>query len=63
MLFACLVKAHIMTKALELQIPKKLMPFITKKKRYKVAFGGRGGAKSMSIAGMLAHKAQVESAL
>lgn len=48
---------------LELQIPSKLKPFITKKKRYKVAFGGRGGAKSMTFAGMLAHKAQIEQAL
>lgn len=52
-----------MAKSLELQIPAKLEPFITKKKRYKVAYGGRGGAKSMSIAGMLAHKVQVEQAL
>ena len=50
-------------RALELNIPLKLEPFITKKKRYKVAYGGRGGAKSMTFAGMLAHKAQVEQAL
>ena len=48
---------------LEMQIPEKLMPFITKQKRYKVAYGGRGGAKSMTIAGMLSHKVQVEQAL
>jgi len=48
---------------LQLQVPPKLLPFISKPKRYKVAFGGRGGAKSMSIAGMLSMKAQVEGAL
>lgn len=48
---------------LELQVPRKLQPFMTKKKRYKVAYGGRGGSKSMTIAGMLAQKAQVEQAL
>jgi phage terminase large subunit len=36
---------------------------MTKKKRYKVAYGGRGGSKSMTIAGMLSQKAQVERAL
>jgi len=49
--------------SLKLNVPSKLAPFVTKRKRYKVAFGGRGGAKSMTIAGMLVHKAQVESAL
>lgn len=46
-----------------LNIPEKLEPFITKKKRYKVSYGGRGGAKSMSYAGMLLAKAQTEGAL
>jgi len=49
--------------ALRLQIPEKLLPFVSKKKRYKVAYGGRGGAKSMSIADMLSMKAQTEGAL
>lgn len=49
--------------ALQLQVPSKLLPFVSKRKRYKVAFGGRGGAKSMSIADMLAMKAQTEGAL
>ena len=31
--------------------------------RYKVAYGGRGGTKSMTFAGMLSHKVQVEQAL
>jgi len=49
--------------ALQLQIPAKLQSFISKPKRYKVAYGGRGGAKSMSFADMLSQKAQVEGAL
>jgi len=49
--------------ALQLQVPEKLATFISKPKRYKVAYGGRGGAKSMTIAGMLAQKSQVEGAL
>lgn len=44
---------------LSLQLPQKLAPFLTKRKRYKVAFGGRGGAKSTCFADMLAHCAQV----
>ena len=34
-------------------IPLKLERFLTVKKKYKVVYGGRGGAKSMSIADML----------
>lgn len=49
--------------ALKLQIPAKLQTFISKPKRYKVAYGGRGGAKSMSFADMLSLKAQTEGAL
>jgi phage terminase large subunit len=49
--------------SLKLQIPAKLKPFVTKRKRYKIAYGGRGAAKSMTFAAVLAHKAQVESAL
>jgi len=37
----------------ELQIPEKLLPFLEKKKRIKLAVGGRGGAKSVSIADIL----------
>ena len=48
---------------LQLQIPIKLQAFISKPKRYKVAYGGRGGAKSMSFADMLSVKAQTEKAL
>ena len=35
-----------------LTIPPKLECFLTKKKRYKVTIGGRGGAKSRGFAGM-----------
>lgn len=39
--------------------PYKLMPFLTEKARYKVAHGGRGGAKSWSIArALIAHALQ-----
>ena len=48
---------------LELHIPRKLQPFVIKKKRFKVAIGGRGGSKSMSFADILSQKAQVEQAL
>lgn len=48
---------------LESQIPSKLEPFISKSKRYKIAYGGRGGAKSMSFSDMLAIKVQTERAL
>ena len=37
----------------DVRIPEKLEPFLTKKKRYKVAIGGRGSAKSMTF-GILA---------
>lgn len=36
-----------------LEIPEKLLPFASKKKRYKIAVGGRGGGKSQSAAQML----------
>lgn len=52
-----------MSSPLRLRVPRKLAPFLTTKKRYKVAFGGRGAAKSMTFAGILSHKAQVEAAL
>jgi len=47
---------------LNLNIPTKLEPFLTKKKRYKVAFGGRGAAKSMTLADVLLMKVQTEKA-
>ena len=44
----------------ELLIPEKLEPFLFKKKRFKVAIGGRGGGKTQSIADMLLFKSQTE---
>ena len=44
-----------------LSIPKKLKPFLSPKK-FKVAYGGRGSGKSMSIAGMLLMKVMIEGA-
>ena len=34
----------------EMQIPRKLLPFIQKPKRFKIAIGGRGSGKSMTVA-------------
>lgn len=45
-----------------LQIPSKLKPFLTKQKRFKIAFGGRGAAKSQSFADILLLKSQTEQA-
>jgi predicted phage terminase large subunit-like protein len=41
---------------LRLEIPAKMLPFQTEGKRHKIARGGRGSAKSWSIARMLAAK-------
>ena len=46
----------------KLQIPSKLAPFITTKKRFKIAFGGRGAAKSQSFADIMLQKSQTEAA-
>jgi phage terminase large subunit len=40
------------------QIPEKLLPFFTTPKRYKIAYGGRGGAKSVTLADLLLHGVQ-----
>jgi len=45
-----------------LQIPSKLERFVTTPKRYKIAFGGRGGAKSQTFADIFLMKAQIEKA-
>lgn len=47
---------------LEIEIPKKLQPMITKPKRFKIMVGGRGSAKSTTAADLLAVKAQAEGA-
>lgn len=46
----------------KMQIPQKLEPFLTKKKRFKIAYGGRGGAKSHTFADIFLMKAQTEGA-
>ena len=43
-------------------LPEKLRPFLEKKKRFKIAIGGRGSGKSTGFADALIMKAQVESA-
>jgi len=48
---------------LKFQIPAKLLPFHERKKRFKIAYGGRGGAKSVGFANMMTMRAQVEHAL
>lgn len=42
----------------DMQLPRKLLPFIQKKKRFKIAIGGRGSGKSMSIADICLMDAQ-----
>jgi phage terminase large subunit len=38
---------------LEIHVPEKLSPFLTKRKRYKIAVGGRGSGKSMTLGDLL----------
>ena len=45
-----------------MQIPEKLLPLIQKPKRFKVIIGGRGSAKSTTVAGIMGMKAQTEQA-
>ena len=45
-----------------LQLPEKLLPFLEKPKRFKIAVGGRGGGKSQAFANLLLMKAQTEGA-
>ena len=45
-----------------LKIPKKLEPLLAKPKRFKVAFGGRGAAKSQTFADIFLMKSQAEQA-
>ena len=45
-----------------MQIPDKLSEFLTTPKRFKIAFGGRGGTKSQTFAQMFLMKAQTEGA-
>jgi len=45
-----------------IQIPEKLLPLITKKKRFKVIIGGRGSAKSNSAGSIMIMKIETENA-
>lgn len=44
----------------EMQIPRKLLPFAQKPKRFKIAIGGRGSGKSMTIADLCLMDAQTK---
>lgn len=46
----------------DMKIPKKLQRLISTPKRFKVVIGGRGGAKSNTIADILLMKSQTEAA-
>lgn len=48
---------------LSFQIPLKLRPFLEEHRRFKVAYGGRGGGKSETFATVFAMKAQTEGAM
>ena len=41
-----------------MQIPEKLLPFVQKQKRFKIAIGGRGSGKSMTFADLCLMDAQ-----
>lgn len=43
--------------ALRIEVPDKMLPFITERRRHKVARGGRGSGKSWSIARLLVGRA------
>lgn len=44
------------------RIPEKLAPLFTKPKRFKIAYGGRGGGKSIALTDYFLMQAQVEGA-
>jgi phage terminase large subunit len=44
----------------QMQIPKKLLPLINKKKRFKVIIGGRGSGKSMTVGDLLLMRVQTK---
>ena len=45
----------------KMKIPRKLLPFLKKKKRFKIALGGRGSAKSMTFADLCLMDAQTHA--
>jgi phage terminase large subunit len=46
----------------KIQVPEKLKRFLTEPKRFKIAFGGRGGSKSNTFADVFLLKSQTEQA-
>jgi phage terminase large subunit len=44
----------------DMKVPKKLLPLIQKKKRFKIVIGGRGSAKSMTVADISLMDAQTK---
>jgi len=46
----------------KMNIPEPLLPFVELQKRFKIAFGGRGGTKSQTFAQIFLMKAQTERA-
>ena len=44
----------------EMLIPRKLLPFVQKPKRFKIAIGGRGSGKSMTFADLCLMDAQTK---
>jgi phage terminase large subunit len=46
---------------IRLKVPPKLEPLVLKPKRFKVAYGGRGSGKSMSVADIMLMGAHVQS--
>ena len=44
----------------EMLIPRKLLPFVQKQKRFKIAIGGRGSGKSMTFADLCLMDAQTK---
>ena len=47
--------------SIELLLTNKLLPFLSDKKRFKIAVGGRAGTKSQSCVDILIHKVQMNS--
>ncbi len=45
---------------LKIKVPDKLKPFVVKDKRFKIAYGGRGGAKSHTFADLFIMQVQTQ---
>ena len=48
---------------MKFQIPLKLRPFLEKRRRFKIAYGGRGAGKSQAFASTFVMKGETEQAL